>query len=160
MMYNTTYTPQSDKMINGGTQQVFMFENGYGASVVQHSFSYGGDDGKYEIAVLVVCNRESGDFTLCYDTPITNDVLGHVLEEDVHGHLQAIAELPERKDLIIHNNRAVKEVDEDCNITYLDMLPSRLCPYAEGLSVLDDCEPGYNSEYCPKRKYHMRRDEE
>lgn len=85
----------------------------------------------------------------------TNDVLGHISEEDVDYWIQAISELPERRDLIIHNDRAVKEADSDCNITYLDMLPSRLCPYAVGLSNLDDCEPGYNSNYCPKRKYHI-----
>ena len=41
------------------------FENGYGASVVRHEYSYGGKSGLYELAVL----DSSGDLT--YDTPIT-----------------------------------------------------------------------------------------
>lgn len=45
------------------------FANGYGASVVCHKGSYGGPEGLYELAVL------KGD-SICYDTPITNDVLG------------------------------------------------------------------------------------
>ena len=53
------------------------FENGYGASVVKHSFSYGGDKGLYELAVL-----DSND-ELTYATPITEDVIGWLRPEDV-----------------------------------------------------------------------------
>ena len=53
------------------------FENGYGASVVRGAYTYGGDKGLYELAVL----DSNGDLT--YDTPVTNDVLGHLTEQDV-----------------------------------------------------------------------------
>jgi len=55
-----------------GYQLLYKFDNGYGASVVKHDFSYGGSKGLYEIAVL----DEEGH--LCYDTPITSDVIGHL----------------------------------------------------------------------------------
>jgi hypothetical protein len=47
------------------------FDNGYGASVVRHEYSYGGKDGLYELAVL----DKNGD--LCYDTPITDDAVSY-----------------------------------------------------------------------------------
>lgn len=53
------------------------FDNGYGVSVVSHTFSYGGKDGLYELAVL----DKNGDLT--YKTPITNDVLGYLEPEQV-----------------------------------------------------------------------------
>ena len=53
------------------------FDNGYGVSVVSHSYSYGGRDGLYEVAVL------DSDDNLTYDTSVTNDVMGYLTEEDV-----------------------------------------------------------------------------
>lgn len=50
-------------------RKVYKFDNGYGASVVCNFGSYGGKDGLFEVAVL------KGD-DICYDTDITNDVIG------------------------------------------------------------------------------------
>mgnify|MGYP001029107311 CR=1 FL=1 len=55
----------------GGITLQFKFENGYGASVVKHDFSYGGQDGLWEVAVL------DEDLQICYHTPITQDVIGY-----------------------------------------------------------------------------------
>ena len=63
------------------------FENGYGASVVKGEYTYGGKDGLYELAVL----DSNGDLT--YDTPITNDVLGHLSEDEVTEVLKQIQNL-------------------------------------------------------------------
>ena len=63
------------------------FDNGFGASIVKHEYSYGGKDGLYEIAVL----DSEGQIT--YDTPITNDVLGYLSEEDVERHVNEIKNL-------------------------------------------------------------------
>ena len=62
---------------NGGTQRVYKFPNGYGASVIRHQGSYGFKSGLWELAVL----DSSGD--LCYSTPITNDVIGYLTDEEV-----------------------------------------------------------------------------
>ena len=74
---------------NGGIQYKAKFTNGYGASIVQHIFSYGGDEGLWELAVL------GKDGYLCYDTPITSDVLGYLSEEEVNEILDQIESLPE-----------------------------------------------------------------
>ena len=63
------------------------FDNGYGVSVVSHSYSYGGRDGLYEIAVL------DKDGNLTYDTPVTNDVIGYLTEEEVSGVMKEVQSL-------------------------------------------------------------------
>ena len=63
------------------------FENWYGVSVVSHSYSYGGRDGLYEVAVL------DSDDNLTYDTPVTNDVIGYLTEEDVTDVMKQVQEL-------------------------------------------------------------------
>jgi hypothetical protein len=62
------------------------FPNGYGASVIQSPYSYGGSNGLYELAVLYGGH-------ICYDTEITNDVLGYLNQADVTELLQRIEAL-------------------------------------------------------------------
>ena len=64
-----------------------MFPNGYGASVVRNEYSYGGDQGLYEVAVI----NSNGE--LVYDTPITSDVIGWCSSDDVEKLLIAIQSL-------------------------------------------------------------------
>lgn len=71
----------------GGSQLEVKFPNGYGASVVRHSGSYGHGQGLYELAVL----DEEGHLT--YDTPVTSDVLGRLTVDDVGEALVQVAEL-------------------------------------------------------------------
>jgi hypothetical protein len=71
----------------GGVQATHEFPNGYGASVIKASFSYGGREGFYELAVL-----KGG--SLCYETPITEDVIGHLTEDAVTSLLTQIEALP------------------------------------------------------------------
>ena len=62
------------------------FDNGYGVSVVRTPFSYGGKTGLYELAVLK-------DGSICYDTPITSDVIGYLRPEDVTDVMEKIQKL-------------------------------------------------------------------
>lgn len=78
------YNPTQDTSFN------IFFENGYGASVVRGPYTYGGDRGLYELAVIEG-NKE--DWELTYDTPITNDVLGYLSQEEVLRHLLEIQAL-------------------------------------------------------------------
>lgn len=82
----------------GGEQRLYRFDNGYGASVVRHRFSYGGSAGLWELAVLTFKGEGVEDFDLTYDTPITDDVLGHLTESEVEEKLADIEALPERSE--------------------------------------------------------------
>jgi len=73
--------------VYGGIISRIIFDNGYGATVVQGPHSYGGIDGLYELAVI------GKDDEICYDTPITNDVLGYLSDKDVTEVLIKIQQL-------------------------------------------------------------------
>ena len=70
-----------------GVQSIMMFDNGYGVSVIKTPFSYGGDRGKYELAVL-----DSGKH-ITYNTTVTSDVLGHLSEKEVTEYMIEVQKL-------------------------------------------------------------------
>lgn len=90
--------------LNGGIQLRVQFTNGWGASVVSHSFSYGGLEGLYELAVLDDLGH------LNYDTPITDDVLGHLERTDVYDLLFKIAALNSDAMAEHHRRRRAEEL--------------------------------------------------
>ena len=71
------------------------FPNGYSASVIRGNYTYGGPQGLYELAVLY-------DGEIVYDTPVTNDVIGHLTEGDVTERLNEIASLPSRDKKLVN----------------------------------------------------------
>ena len=73
-----------------GVQAKYFFDNGYGVSVIKASESYGGSEGLYELAVLKGVEE---DWKICYDTPITDDVVGHLTPEDIDTILNQVKEL-------------------------------------------------------------------
>lgn len=78
----------------GGTQRVVRFPNGYGASIVCGPHSYGGRDGLYELAVIEFPGA-GPSYSLTYETPITDDVLGYLTDAEVEATLVLIGALPE-----------------------------------------------------------------
>jgi len=73
--------------LNGIISRI-QFDNGYGASVVKHQYSYGGDRGLYELAVL----DSNGE--LHYDNSVANgDVIGYLRPEDVTDVMEKIQKL-------------------------------------------------------------------
>lgn len=71
------------------------FPNGYGVSVVRFTTpsgfgSYGSEEGLYELAVLQGVDE---NWNICYDTPITDDVLGYLTEEQVDSLLKEVEKL-------------------------------------------------------------------
>ena len=67
-----------------------MFDNGYGASVVVGPYTYGGEDGLYELAVL------DSNGKLTYETPVTDDVEGYLSEDDVTKLMEQIQNLKQQ----------------------------------------------------------------
>lgn len=78
------------KSKNKGTQVVIFFPNGYGASIIKSPYSYGADKGLFEMAVI---KGNKDGRKVCYDTPITDDVLGYLTSEDINKYLEQIEKL-------------------------------------------------------------------
>jgi len=70
-MFNSNNTPDSSEY-----RKRWNFPNGYGISVIRGYGTYGCEDGLFEIAVLK-------DNSLCYDTNITDDVIGNQTSKQV-----------------------------------------------------------------------------
>lgn len=70
----------------GGVIIKYLFINGYGASIAKHKQSRGYEKDKWELAILK-------DDEITYDTPITDDILDWLSEEDVKEVLEQIIRL-------------------------------------------------------------------
>lgn len=77
--------------INGGIQYVAKFDNNRGASIVQHDFSYGNRQGLWELAVTKY--KSETEWSIDYSTPITDDVMGFLSEDEVNNVLLKISQL-------------------------------------------------------------------
>jgi len=78
------FNPHPNFNHDGGVQARMFFDNGYGVSVVKSLYTYGGSDGLYELAIF------GKDGHITYDTPITNDVMGYLKEDEVTDILKQI----------------------------------------------------------------------
>lgn len=74
---------ETHPMGNGFMAKMF-FNNGYGVSVVRFKSPYGGgsytNGDQWEVAVLIGNDQ---DWDLCYDTEITNNVIGYLDKDEV-----------------------------------------------------------------------------
>jgi hypothetical protein len=82
------YTEQEWKNLQPTKRAKYYFPNGYGVSVIRGPSTYGGDKGLYELAVI--CK----DGELTNKTPITNDVIGYLSEDEVSDLMNKVSELP------------------------------------------------------------------
>ena len=82
------HTPIIDRPHPGmvGSQKIYRFPNGYGASVIKTLTSYG-------LELGVVKFTSENKWQLTYETPITDDVLGHLTPETLEQALDDIAAL-------------------------------------------------------------------
>ena len=70
-----------ERSINGGVQKIYKFDNGYGASVVKHLFSYGGTQGLWEMALL---SFDDLSWHITYHEDFANGgVAGYLSDKDV-----------------------------------------------------------------------------
>ena len=75
----------------GALHAIFKFKNGYGASVISSKYSYGGNRGLFELAIIHW--GDDDDWDLSYDTDISSDILGYLTRNDVHKLLDRIEKL-------------------------------------------------------------------
>lgn len=84
---NMQYIESKVVRLFDGIQKEYKFPNGYGASIVCHKYSYGGNMDLWEGAVL------DSDGHLCYTTHITDDVVGYMDLKDISEFLDKVAAL-------------------------------------------------------------------
>jgi hypothetical protein len=77
----------SDEPYMSGVRSRMMFKNGYGVSVISHTYSYGGKDGLFEVAVL----DKEGNLT--YETSVTSDVIGYLNPDEVTEVMEQVQSL-------------------------------------------------------------------
>ena len=85
-MIQSKYRSETNN-VHGGVQHIYKIPNGYGASVIRHEGSYGFDQGLWEMAVL------GTEGELCYSTPIADDVIPRLTEQEVMVKLYEIMQL-------------------------------------------------------------------
>lgn len=81
-----------------GLHGLIFFENGYGVSVVRYKAtysnyrysSYTSNENEWELAVIYGNEEE---WELCYNTHITDDVIGHLTEGEVDWIMIQVQEL-------------------------------------------------------------------
>ena len=75
-------------------QKLYRFDNGFGASVIRGEYTYGGDEGNWELAVLKFDGK--GGYSLAYPKQICadEDVIGWLNDDQVDDLLVKIANLP------------------------------------------------------------------
>lgn len=74
-------------------QKLYRFPNGFGASVIRGEFTYGNDEGLWELGVLKF--DQEGGYALTYPKDICpdDDVVGWLTDEQVEEKLVQIANL-------------------------------------------------------------------
>jgi len=98
------YVPVDARPLESGAiQKIYRFANGYGASVVKGDHTYGGEEGLWELAVIIFGKGTDNNHTyeLVYDTPITQDVEGNLNDDEVEKLLDQIFVLPMRGDDVL-----------------------------------------------------------
>ena len=70
-----------ERSVNGGVQKIYKFDNGYGASVVRHLFSCGGEQGLWEMALL---SFDDLSWHITYREDFANgEAAGYLSDKDV-----------------------------------------------------------------------------
>lgn len=82
----------NDSYLEKRIQYLFKFENGYGASVIKHIYSYGGKEDLWEVACVEWHNLDGWKYALHYPPLMDNDVIGWLNDEQVNNLLMMINE--------------------------------------------------------------------
>jgi hypothetical protein len=70
-----------------------MFDNGYGISVAMGPFTKGGIAGLYQITPLKFIPQVNSAVNY-FNSPVANDTVGHLKQEEVTEYMKLIQELP------------------------------------------------------------------
>jgi hypothetical protein len=87
---NLKFQQHINLIIGFQTRAKMFFKNGYGVSVITGSSAYTSTKKPYELAVI---KGNTKVYTLCYDTPITDDVVGYLDAKGVTDIMKKIQKL-------------------------------------------------------------------
>lgn len=79
------------RALNGGVQVLFRFDNKWGASVVRSSYSYGGDEGLWEVGVIRWYSDSRWELVHGAEVAPDDEVVGWLDEDGVTAALLKIA---------------------------------------------------------------------
>lgn len=91
------YTIAKDTPQFGGITLQLSFQNGYGASIIRHEYSYGGKDGLYELAPIIFSNLGIEFRKTPNLDPDDEDVYGYLSLEKVQWFCERISSYREQK---------------------------------------------------------------
>lgn len=89
------FTKPVNPMWEKGSQAILFFKNGYGVSVLFGTDFRSNGKNTYEVAII---KGNEKDFNLVYDTPIANDVISFITEEQVTRVMKLVQKLNKNKD--------------------------------------------------------------
>lgn len=72
-------------------QAKIFFDNWYWVSIIRWRWTYGAEEGLYEMAVLIGDEHRR---SICYNTPLTSDVLWYLTEKNVIDYIKKVKALP------------------------------------------------------------------
>ena len=80
--------PVCKEGVGNGIQKIYRFKNNYGARVVRFKIhntygSYTSNEKEWELAIIKFNSKDNENFKLVYNTPITDDVMGHLTDKKV-----------------------------------------------------------------------------
>jgi hypothetical protein len=133
------FQPIVKQLKNSGIQEIYKFDNNFGASVIMNPNSYGGDEGLWELAVLEFEDSSERSF-ITYDTEITDDVLGYLTEKQVEEILQTISEI----------NKETKMNNKTNNPDFTQQDLQFLKTVMQEILLVCDCEKKYYSQEIQK----------
>lgn len=97
----------------GGSQRIVRFANGFGLSVVRHMYSYGYDQGKFEIGLIKFgLDCPADGFRLVYNHTF-QDVKGYLSEDDVEEWCKTVSRFP--ADMPCSTSMAEWRDSEECD---------------------------------------------
>lgn len=124
------YKKEIDAMVSAGLsnstlsafknhrQRTYMFENGWGASVIEGGFCYGHHEGLKELGVFKY--DDEGNHALHYDNPVAEgDVRGHLTDAEVVALLYEIKGYPSDGEFF-NFNKAWIGFKEWCRKTFIE----------------------------------------
>ena len=90
--------PQSKTNRVWDDQRLYRFDNNFGASIIFHKGSYGFEEDMVELAVIR-WYEDGKNWSLTYDTEITDDIIGYLTQEQAKDILEKIKKLEDNHEI-------------------------------------------------------------